>query len=125
MLAAKRPRVLVADDYPPILVSTARLLTAECDVVGVVSDGEELVDAMPRLRPDVVVLDLNLPNVNSLEFCRTVGERHPRTRVIVITGMVDDPIMDDAREAGATAVISKYALGEELLAAVKAACGDW
>jgi DNA-binding NarL/FixJ family response regulator len=62
--SAKRPRVLLADDYPGIVTATKRSLALDRDVIGVVDDGEKLLDSVTRLQPDVVVVDLNLPKVN-------------------------------------------------------------
>ena len=78
-----RPRVLLADDHPGVARALSRLLSFECDVVGVVGDGCEVADAAARLQP-VVVLDVNLPNVNGLDVCRQITQDSPRARVIVI-----------------------------------------
>ena len=72
-----RPRVLLADDYPDILKAVARLLALDCEVVGTVADGGALLEAAQRLQPDVIVLDLSLPNVDGLEACRQIARAHP------------------------------------------------
>jgi DNA-binding NarL/FixJ family response regulator len=58
-----RPRVLLADDHPGVVKALQRMLSLECDVVGVVADGSEVAEAAARLQPVVIVVDLNLPNV--------------------------------------------------------------
>ena len=60
-----RPRVLIADDYPDIVNAVSRLLSLDCDIVGTVADGSELLEAARRLQPDVIVLDVNLPNIRT------------------------------------------------------------
>ena len=55
----KRPRVVLADDHPLVLAGLRSLLEAECEVVGVVSDGRSLVEAAARLKPEVIVLDIS------------------------------------------------------------------
>ena len=55
-----RPRVLLADDYPDLVKAISRLLSLDCDVVGSVTDGGALLEAVQRLQPDVIVLDVNL-----------------------------------------------------------------
>jgi CheY-like chemotaxis protein len=67
-----RPRVLLADDYPDMVKAVSRLLAVDCEIVGSVTDGSALLQAAQRLQPDVIVLDVNLPNVLSLEACREI-----------------------------------------------------
>ena len=70
-----RPRVMIADDYPDMVKAVSRVLAKDCDVVGTVADGSALLDAAERLQPDVILLDLSLPNANGLEICRQSRER--------------------------------------------------
>ena len=72
-----RPRVLVADDHPDIVKAVCRSLALDCDVVGTVADGSALLEAVQRLQPDVIVLDLNLPNVHALTACRQITRVNP------------------------------------------------
>ena len=69
-----RPRVLLADDYPDMVKAVSRLLALDCEIVGTVADGSVLLEAGQRLQPDVIVLDVNLPNVQSLEACEPYDE---------------------------------------------------
>ena len=87
-----RPRVLLAEDYKALLVALRRLLAPSCYVVGSVGDGLEVVEAAVRLRPDVVVLDVNLPALNGLEACRRIKAALPRSQVILITAADDDAL---------------------------------
>ena len=118
-----RPRVLLADDYPEIVKAVRRLLALDCDVVGSVADGSALLDTVQRLQPDVVVLDVNLPGVQSLEACRDMARAHPATKVIMFTA-VDDPNLSQAfLQAGASAFVSKLA-SVDLLLTIKRLCAD-
>src|SRR5215216_4842610 len=67
-----RLRILIADDNPSVLRSVSRLLALEYDVVGLVSNGTDLIEAAHRLQPDVIVLDLSFTDVESLEACRLI-----------------------------------------------------
>jgi DNA-binding NarL/FixJ family response regulator len=116
-----RPRVLIADDHAAVARALTRLLSFECDVVGIVGDGNEVADAAARLQPVVVVLDLNLPNVNGLEICREITRKHPRAPVILMTAMIDDTIMKAALSAGASSSFDKSAMGDDLALAIKQA----
>ena len=109
-----RPRVLVADDYPDMVKAVTRLLAFDCDVVGSVADGSALLAATQQLQPDVIVLDVNLPNIHALEACREMTRMNPRMKVIIFTAM-DDPSGGQAFvEAGASAFVSKLASGDLL-----------
>jgi DNA-binding NarL/FixJ family response regulator len=63
--------------------AVSRLLALDCEIVGSVADGSALLEAAQRLQPDVIVLDVNLPNVRSLEACREVTRVNPTTKVIM------------------------------------------
>ena len=117
-----RPRVLVADDHPDVVKAVSRLLALDCDVVGSVGDGWALLDAAQRLQPDVIVVDLNLPDVNGLEACRQITLAHPRMKVIVFTAMNDPDVRQRSFELGASAFVFKMAGDGDLLATVKRLC---
>jgi len=118
-----RPRVLLADDYPDMVKAVSRLLALDCDVVGNVADGRLLLETARRLQPDVIVLDMNLPNVDSLEACREITRVSPETKVITFTAMVDPHASRAFFAAGASAFVSKAAAGD-LLSTIKRLCID-
>ena len=109
-----RPRVLLAEDYEALLVALRRLLAPSCDVVGSVADGLAVVEAAVRLRPDVIVLDLNLPTINGLEACRRIKEALPLSKVILITAADDEALRERAFELGASAFVLKHRVAEDL-----------
>ena len=114
-----RLRVLLADDYPGIVDAVRRLLALDCEVVGSVTDGPALLEATQRYRPDVIVLDLNLPKVHGLEACRRITKLYPTIRVVMFTVESDPAVRQRAFEAGASAFVSKLAV-DDLLPAIKA-----
>ena len=119
-----RPRVLLADDYPDMVKAVSRLLALDCEIVGSVADGSALLETAHRLQPDVVVLDVNLPNVHSLEACREITRANPEMKVIMFTAM-DDPNTSQAFfEAGASAFVSKLASVDLLSNTIKRLCVD-
>jgi DNA-binding NarL/FixJ family response regulator len=111
-----RPRVLLVDDHPGIVQALSRVLSRVCDVVGVIADGREVVDAAARLQPVVLVVDLNLPNVNGLQICRQMTQTDPRAKIVVISAMADDAIRDEALAAGASGFLHKSAVDELIVA---------
>ena len=111
-----RPRVLLVDDHPGILKALGRVLSVECDVVGVIADGRDVAEAAMRLQPQVIVVDLNLPHVSGLDVCRQVTRNDPRVKVIIMSAMTDDLIRDEALAAGASGFVDKSAPSELVLA---------
>ena len=107
MTLPKRPRVLIAEDHPGVAKAICRLLALECDIVGNVADGRTVLDATQRLQPDVIVVDLNLPDVHGLEVCRQITRVNPDAKVIVFSAMNDPDVTQRCLEVGASAFVSK------------------
>jgi len=117
--------VLVAEDHAEVAKAVCRVLALDCEVVGRVADGNAVLEAVQRLQPDVIVIDLNLPNVNGLEACRQLMQVNPKTKVIVFTAMDDPEIRQRSLEVGASAFVSKMAVdGDDLLSTVKRLCDE-
>jgi DNA-binding NarL/FixJ family response regulator len=115
-----RPRVLIAEDHAGVAKAVGRLLALDCDVVGSVSDGNAVLEATERLKPDVVVIDLNLPNVHGFKACRLIKHLNPAMKVIVFSAMNDPDLTRQSLEAGASAFVSKGT--GDLLATIKRVC---
>ena len=109
-----RPRVLLADDFRGLLVAWRRLLEPSCNVIDTVSSGREAVEAVTRLRPDVIVLDLSMPDLNGLEACRQIKRVVPETKVIFVTAADDPHLQQEAFQVGASAFVSKHSAAGEL-----------
>jgi len=103
--------------------AVSRLLELDCEIVGSVTDGRALLEAAQRLQPDVILLDVNLPNVQSLEACREIRRVNPTTKVIMFTAMTDLATRQAFLGAGASAFVSKLA-SEDLLSTIKRLCID-
>ena len=121
--ALPRPRVLLADDYPDMVKVVSRLLALDCEIVGSVADGNALLQTAQRLQPDVLVLDVNLPNVDTLKACREITRVNPHTKVVMFTAMDGSVVSQAFIEAGASAFVSKLA-SVDLLATIKRLCVD-
>ena len=115
----KRPRVLLAEDHPAVAIAVGRMLALDCEVVGTVADGSAVLEAVQRLQPDVIVVDLNLPNVNGLEACRQITQMNPDAKVIVFSAMNDPTVKKRCFEVGASAFVFKGTGGGDLLSSVK------
>jgi DNA-binding NarL/FixJ family response regulator len=117
-----RPRVLLADDHPVLVAAIGGLLRKDYEIVGSVGDGVRLLEEAARLRPDVIVLDLNMPVMNGLDACRALTQMVPHTSIIVVSAEDDAVVQQVVLAAGAFAFIDKGTMGTDLLPAVKAAC---
>jgi DNA-binding NarL/FixJ family response regulator len=118
------PRVVLADDHPYVLRAFARLLRACSDVVAAVSTGSHAVDAAIRLRPDILIVDLTMADLDGLEVCRRVKQAAPETDVVIVTAFDDSPVQAVAMQDGATAFVPKHEAAEKLLATVQRIFAD-
>ena len=114
-----RPRVLLVDDHAGFAKALGRVLSPECDVVGVIADGGEAADAAGRLQPVVVVVDLNLPKISGLDVCRQITQNDPHVKVVVLTATTDAAIEEEALAVGASGFFDKSASPYELVAAIR------
>jgi DNA-binding NarL/FixJ family response regulator len=115
--------VLIADDYPEMVKAVSRLLALDCEVVGSVADGSALLEAAQRLRPDVILLDVNIPNIRTVEACREITRVNPEMKVIMFTAIADPHASQTFLDAGASAFVSKLA-SVDLLSTIKRLCAN-
>lgn len=109
-----RPRVVLADDHPYVLVAFGRLLGSSCEVVGSVPNGSDAIEAVLTLRPDILVTDLMMPGLDGLEVCRRVKHAAPEIAVVIVTAFGDDEVQKVALAAGASAFIAKHEAADAL-----------
>lgn len=116
-------RVLVADDHPVLRQGMVALLSthADMEVVGEAADGAEALALAGRLLPDVVLMDLRMPNVDGATATADIVRRHPSVRVLVVTTYDTDADILRAVEAGATGYVLKDTPVADLVAAVRSA----
>jgi DNA-binding NarL/FixJ family response regulator len=114
-----RLRVLVVDDHVGIVKSLARLLSIEFDVVGTLNDALALPEAVLQLEPDVIVIDMHLPEVDGLTACRQIMQQHPALKVVVFTAVDDTDLREQAFAAGAYTFVSKLGSTADLLSVLR------
>ncbi|KRV46495.1 LuxR family transcriptional regulator [Wenjunlia vitaminophila] len=118
--AEPAPRVLIADDQTLIRTGFRLILAARgIDVVGEAADGWEAVAAARELRPDVVLMDIRMPNMDGLEAARQVLEHVPGCRVLMLTTFDLDRYVYAALAVGASGFLLKDVTSEHLAAAVR------
>jgi two-component system response regulator NreC len=116
-----RIRILIADDHTILRQGLRRILTQAPDfeVVGEASSGVEAVDQATELKPDVVIMDIAMKELNGIEATRQIARSSPRTAVLVLSMYSDEPYVIKATKAGARGYLLKDSLEEDLLQAVR------
>ena len=116
-----RPRVLLADDHKAMAQSLVRFLDQEVEIVGIVSDGQALVDSARQVQPDVIVADLSMPvksGWDAFNELRTSGFAAP---FIFLTANDDAELAAELVAAGGAGFVLKHAVASELMAAIRKA----
>jgi len=115
-------RILVADDHEVVRRGLCSLLRGQPDweVCGEAGDGREAVENAQKLQPDVVILDIGMPNLNGLEATRQILKANPRIRILILTLHDSDQVVRDILDAGARGFLLKSDAARDLIAAVEA-----
>lgn len=115
-------RVLVVDDHVIVRNGLAQLLatTDEFELVGTAGDGREAVDLVGSLRPDVVLMDLSMPEMDGVEATHAITRRFPDTKIVILSSFSEHQRVLSALDAGAEGYVLKHADPEQILAAIDA-----
>lgn len=114
-----RSRILLADDHGLIVAGTRSLLDDHYDVVGHVKDGQSLVAAAMRLRPDLIILDISMPVINGIDAARQIREGWPEAKLLFVSMHSGPVYLREAMDAGGAGYVIKSAANEELRTAVE------
>ncbi len=114
-------RILLVDDHAILRRSLKALLDArpEMEVVGEASDGRDAISACEMLRPDVVLMDVSMPELNGIEATRQIRRARPGTQVVILSAFGDQDQLREALRAGATGYVVKRSDVDELVLAVQ------
>jgi len=116
-----RPRVMLADDHTMLVEAFRKLLESQCEVVGTASDGRVLLETAPRLKPDVIIVDIAMPLMNGLEAGLRLKELMPTTKLIFLTMNEDSDLAMEAMRCGASGYLLKSSAASELMQAIQMA----
>ena len=115
------PRVLLADDHRMMAEGIKALLPDEFELVGIVEDGRAMIEAAERLRPDLIIADVAMPNLNGFEALTRLRKTHPNIKVVFLTMHQNAAYARRALDAGASGFVVKHSAPEELVLAIHAA----
>ncbi len=118
------PRVLLADDHPEILNKVTSLLASTCEIAGKVGDGQALLEAVDRLKPDLIVIDISMPVLNGIEAARQLKKSGSEVKIVFLTVHEDPDFVQAALASGACGYVVKPRLATDLVRAVEAAMAD-
>jgi len=113
------PRILLADDHPILLEAFQKLLEPKYDIVGAATDGRELLSLASKLKPDVIVSDIAMPNLNGLDACRKIKKILPQAKLIFLTVSEEPELVTEAIRIGANGFLLKKSAASELFQAIK------
>jgi DNA-binding NarL/FixJ family response regulator len=112
-------RILIADDHRLLADACKSLLEPEFQVVGIVTDGRCLIHSAVELKPDIIILDIYMPQLNGLDAAVQVKHKLPRVKLVFLTMNMAADVAAEAFHSGASAYVLKQSAGDELLLAVR------
>jgi DNA-binding NarL/FixJ family response regulator len=107
-----KPRIIVADDHRILRNTVAQLLSTDFEVVETVADGRDLLEAVVRAEPEVVVVDIGMPYIDGIEATRLIHQEHPAVCIVVLTAHTDPDFMRACLEAGALGYVVKSRISD-------------
>ena len=114
----KKPRILLADDHKIVIEGLKSILEGEFEIVASVEDGRALVHQAAALRPDVIVADISMPQLNGIEAARKIKITDKNIKIVFLTMHPDVTYAASAFEAGASGFVLKHSAPSELVTAI-------
>jgi DNA-binding NarL/FixJ family response regulator len=120
----KRARILLADDHPHLLEKVTQLLQSEYEVLGAVGDGQALVSAAEKLKPDVLVIDVTMPILDGIEAAKKLKAQGCESKIIFLTVHSDPDYLRACLAAGGLGYVAKSRMSSDLPLAVDRALAE-
>jgi DNA-binding NarL/FixJ family response regulator len=115
-------KIVIADDNEDILYLIKEILEPEFYVVATARDGPELLKAVEDIKPDVIILDINMPGMSGFEAMKKILEEDIEARIILLTAHKDRMLVERGISAGAKGFVLKFTASEDLASAVNEVC---
>ncbi len=115
-----RPRIFLADDHSMLLEAFSKLLESKYDVVGTATDGRKMLALVPKLKPDVVLMDIAMPNLNGFDAGEKLKKILPEVKLVFLTVNDDPDMVTEAFRIGANGYLLKDSAASELFQAIDA-----
>jgi DNA-binding NarL/FixJ family response regulator len=114
-----QPRILLADDHPGVLENVSKLLGPQYKVVGAVENGKKLLEAANKLAPDLIILDIAMPELDGIKAAKKLLQNGNSTKVIFLTIQKDQDYIEAALATGAHGYVLKHRMQSDLLKAIQ------
>lgn len=114
-----RPTILIADDHKMFAQGLAGLLEDEFELVGIVENGQALIDEVEKVQPDLIIVDISMPVLNGLDAVRRLTQKHNTSKVVFLTMHSDTRLLREAFQSGGVGYVLKQSAGEELIFALR------
>lgn len=114
-------KILIVDDHEVVRLGLVTILRRQpgFEVVGEASGARQAIEMVDRLRPDLVIMDVRMPDVSGIEACREIRSNHPQVRVLMLTSYADDSATAASIMAGAAGFMLKQVSGPDLIRAIE------
>ncbi len=119
-----QPRIFIADDHPLVVEGFRQLLANDTVIVGTAHRGAELLEKATKLAPDIVLLDVSMPDTNGFDLIQTLKRKIPRVKIILVTMLSEPFYVSEGFRKGANGYVLKQSASDELLAAIHTVMKD-
>jgi DNA-binding NarL/FixJ family response regulator len=119
LLNPTKPRILIADDHTLVAEGIAKILAPAYDIVAIAPNGRVVLEYATRLKPDLVCLDISMPQMNGIQTAVMLAEQLPKLKIIFVTQQLDLSYVRAAFRAGALGYVSKQSASNEILTAIQ------
>jgi DNA-binding NarL/FixJ family response regulator len=116
---SSKARLLIADDHKLLAEACKSILEPEFEVVGIVTDGRSMVSAAATLKPDVIILDISMPQLNGLDAAEQIKHKQPYIKLVFLTMNLSAEVAAEAFRRGASGFVLKQSAAEELVVAIR------
>ena len=114
-----RPTILIADDHKMFAQGLAGLLEDEFELVGIVENGQALIDEVEKVQPDLIIVDISMPVLNGLDAVRRLTQKHNTSKVVFLTMHSDTRLLREAFQSGGVGYVLKQSAGDEMIFALR------